>query len=303
MAIGSKDKRHFFKTGMKGCPGTYEISDAELYELQQTLTSMLRDFIRVFEENNIAYTLSGGSVLGTIRHKGFIPWDDDIDLNMSRKEFNKLKKIFDRELGDKYVLCAPEFGRNHGMTHVQIKKKDTVYKAFNEVNKPDVGIFMDIFVLENTYNNIILRTIHGYLCLLWGYILTCRKTYDDFPYLQQHLLPGSDLEKAYSKKANVGRLFSFMSVDKVAKKAYKCYSFCADNRSKYVSIPSGRKHYFGEMYLREDMCKSIEGEFEGMTVKIPKGYPKYMLALYGKNYMVIPPEEDREIHSAIELKF
>ena len=300
---GSKDKRHFFKTGFRGCPGTFELSDAQLHTLQETLIEMLRDFIEMFDEYNINYTLSGGSVLGTIRHGGFIPWDDDIDINMSRRDYNKLKRNFNRALGDKYVLCSPELGRNHGMTHVQIKKKDTIYKAFNELNKPDIGIFMDIFVMENTFNNPILRRLHGYACLMWGYILTCRKTYEDWPYLQQHLVPGSDLETAFYKKVKVGRLFAFMSVDSVAKKAINCYSFCGDNKSKYVSIPSGRKHYFGEMYLRSDMCESKDAVFEGLNVKIPAGTDKYMHILYGNNYMEIPPEEDREIHSAMELKF
>ncbi|MBR1909871.1 MAG: LicD family protein, partial [Lachnospiraceae bacterium] len=154
---GGADRRHFFKVGFRGAPGTFELNDEQLKALQAELLRMLKDFIAVFEQEGIFYTLSGGSVLGSIRHKGFIPWDDDIDINMPRKDFEKLKSVFDRTLGDKYVLCAPEIGEGYGMSHVQIKKRNTVYKAFNELKMKHTGVFIDIFVLENTYDTAIMR--------------------------------------------------------------------------------------------------------------------------------------------------
>ncbi|WP_408072096.1 phosphorylcholine transferase LicD [Butyrivibrio sp. JL13D10] len=302
-AIGSGDKRHFFKTGFRGAPGTFELNDEQLKRLQQTLIEMLKDFVEVFEQEKIFYTLSGGSVLGAIRHGGFIPWDDDIDINMPRKDFEHLKKVFDEKLSDKYVLCGPEFGRGYGMSHVQIKKKGTTYKAFNELTMEDTGIFIDIFVLENTYDNHFKRKIHGYWCLMLGYILTCRKTAQDWEALEPYLSVNEGLKAAFSKKMKIGRLFKWMSLDKVAKRVIYWYSYCDLEESEMVCIPSGRKHYFGEMYKREDMCKSREATFEGMTVRIPKGTETYMKVLYGPDYMQIPPVEDREIHSAVALDF
>ena len=302
-AIGAADRRHFFKTGFRGAPGTFELSDEQLKRLQGTLLEMLKDFIEVFEEENIFYTLSGGSVLGAIRHKGFIPWDDDIDLNMPRKDFEHLKEVFDKRLGDKYVLCGPEFGRGYGMSHVQIKKKGTVYKAFNELTMEDTGIFIDIFVLENTYDNPIKRKLHGTFCLMMGYILTCRKTAEDWKALEPYLSVNEVLKGAFTKKMKIGRLFKWQSLDKVAKRVGYWYSYCGFGDSKLVCIPSGRKHYFGEMYRREDMCESRQAVFEGIPVRIPKGTEQYMKILYGPDYMKIPQAEDREIHSAVELDF
>ncbi|SEL81942.1 lipopolysaccharide cholinephosphotransferase [Butyrivibrio sp. ob235] len=302
-AIGAKDRRHFFKTGFRGAPGTFELSEEQLKKLQSTLLDMLKDFIEVFENEKIFYTLSGGSVLGSIRHKGFIPWDDDIDINMPRKDFEHLKKVFDKRLGDKYVLCGPEFGRGYGMSHVQIKKKGTVYKAFNELTMEDTGIFIDIFVLENTYDSPLKRKIHGTLCLIMGYVLTCRKTAEDWKALEPYLSVNEVLKGAFLKKKRIGSFFKFISLDKVAKRVGYWYSYCGLGDSELVCIPSGRKHYFGEMYRREDMCESREAVFEGVKVRIPKGTERYMEILYGPEYMEIPPVEDREIHSAVELDF
>ncbi len=301
--IGGADRRHFFKVGFRGAPGTFELNNDQLKELQHTLLGMLQDFIAVFEKEGIFYTLSGGSVLGTIRHKGFIPWDDDIDINMPRKDFNHLKEVFDRELGDRYVLCTPEYGEGYGMTHVQIKKRGTVYKAFNELKMKHTGIFIDIFVLENTYDERWKRKLHGTACLAMGYALTCRKTYEEWDVLEPFLSNNPLLRNAYLKKMRIGKLFGWISLDKLSAKVIHMYSLCKNENTKYVCIPSGRKHYFGEMYIRKDMTTSVEGTFEGIKVRIPSGTDRYMKILYGENYMVPPPLEDREVHSAVELNF
>lgn len=279
------------------------LTDDELKKLHEIELEMLRDFLKVVKEYDISYTMSGGSVLGTIRHGGFIPWDDDIDINMSRENYNRFKKIFSKNMSDKYELWAPEFGKNHGMSNAQIKRKGTIYQSFNELSKENNGIYMDIFILENTPNNPMIRNLHGCLCLAVGYLLTCRKTYHDLPYLEKYIGNNQILRKALMKKALLGRLFAWMSLDQVSMLTSKVYSMCKNHHSNLVCIPSGRKHYFGEMLLREEFCESIEMEFEGIKVNVPKGYKHYMERLYGENYMTVPPLEDREQHPLMYLSF
>ena len=301
--IGSKDNTHFYKTKFRDAPGTFQLSEKQLKTLQATLLSILKDLIMVFEKEGINYTLSGGSALGAIRHQGFIPWDDDIDINMPRKDFEHLKKVFDKELSDKYDLCAPDIGEGHGLSLVQIKKKGTVYKSFNELKKKNVGIYVDIFVLENTYDNRIKRTIHGLACLAIGYALTCRKTAEDWEELEKYLVNNKELKRAFKKKKRIGELFKWIPLDDLTKATKCCYSYCNYHNSKFVSIPSGRKHYFGEMYRREDMCEYVDSVFEGLNVRIPKGIDNYMKVLYGNDYMKIPAPEEREAHSVVALEF
>ena len=80
------------------------LSDSELRRVQQIYLEMAKDLFEMFDSCGINVTLSGGSVLGAVRHKGFIPWDDDMDINVPRKDFEKLKKIFDDYFHGKYIF-------------------------------------------------------------------------------------------------------------------------------------------------------------------------------------------------------
>lgn len=291
------------KKAFEGLNGVIETDEAMMDHLRMTLLSILSDLVDVFEKNGIFYTLGGGSVLGAVRHQGFIPWDDDIDLNMPRKDFEKLKKIFPETLGDKYELLTPEQTENHGLSMSQIKKKGTVYRSYNELSKKDPGISVDLFIIENTYDNPVRRGIHGLECLIQGYILTCRKTFNDMPYLQKYMDQDAGLKRRFSRKALFGRLFGKIPLDQVTEKTMRRYSECADDDSKYVTIPSGSKHYFGEMEKRSEICESVFGTFENLKVRLPAGYDKYMRRLYGDDYMKLPPEDRREHHPIMELDF
>lgn len=271
-----------------------------LKKLQAIILDMLKDFIKTCKDNDIGYSLSGGSILGAVRHKGFIPWDDDVDINISRKDFEKLKKVFSRTLAKKYNLYAPEISKGHGMSLAQLKKKGTVYQSFNELDKKDTGITMDLFVVENCPDNVILRDLHGILCLVIGYMLTCRKTYEDIDLIKKYVEPGPALD-TFNKKAKRGRLLKLIPLDTLTKATQKVYSMCHNDHSKYVTIPSGRKHYFGEMQLREHLLKTKEVPFEDIKANIPEDPVPYLLSLYGPTYMEVPPVEKREQHPLMAL--
>lgn len=303
MSSKKQDARTMFKIEFTKSSNVHMLTAEELKRLQAVELEILKDFLKVVEENNISYTLSGGSVLGTIRHGGFIPWDDDVDINMTRASYRKFCKIFAETMGNRYELWAPELGHDHGLAHVQIKKKNTVYQSFNELSKENNGIYLDVFIVENTPDNAFLRKLHGCLCLGIGYLLTCRKTYYDMPYLEKYMGDSQVLKKALMKKVRIGRVFSWMSLDSISRLTCHVYSMCKNDNSKYVTIPSGRKHYFGEVQLRENLCETVEMKFEDVDVKIPKGYKKYMQGLYGNTYMSIPPLQKREQHPLMKLDF
>ncbi|RHB40487.1 LicD family protein [Enterocloster aldenensis] len=297
------DAHQLFKIEFFKNESVITLTDSQLKHLQLIELEIVQDFIAVVKKYNLTYTLGGGSVLGAIRHKGFIPWDDDIDINMPRKSFDFFINVFEQEMGEKYELWAPELGNGHGMSSVQIKKKGTIYQSFNELSKKNNGIYIDIFILENVPDNKIMRYLHGMLCLAFGYLLTCRKTYEDLHYLEPYFRNNNVLEKAFMKKARLGKVVSWISLDSLAKWTVGVYSLCKNNNTKLVSFPSGRRHYFGEIGLRSDMVSTIQVLFENIEVNIPLGYKAYMERLYGKTYMEIPPLETREQHPLLSLDF
>ena len=90
-----------------------EYDEATLKKVQQTELGILKDFIKVCEENNLTWFGDAGSGIGALRHKGFIPWDDDIDVVLPRKDFNKMIEVFKRDYSDKYSIANVETMENY----------------------------------------------------------------------------------------------------------------------------------------------------------------------------------------------
>ena len=281
------------------------ISDKELKKLHKILIMMLRDFDSVCKKYNIHYSLGGGSVLGAVRHGGIIPWDDDIDINISREDYNKLLQTFAKYTGSKYSVYAPEIGGGHGLACSQIKLNGTVYRSYNELSKSsaDSGICIDLFVIENTFDNPIMRGIHGILCLCFGYMLTCRKTYQDYQEIVKYVDKRSKAYRLFKLKNIIGRLFSWIDIDTLTRMTAKIYSMCHNNYSKYVTVPTGRKHFWGELYKRDVLCETISVCFGSANTYIPTKSDIYLKKLYGENYMEIPKQMDQESHPIMEINF
>lgn len=281
--------------------GFCEVGDEELKKIHALLAEMLEDLSVVCKKHDIKWAMTGGSALGAVRHQGFIPWDDDVDINMTRDNFNKFAEVFQDELGEKYVLAKP--GDDQYACHYpKIFKKGTKFKGIRTSDYTEDGFFIDIFILENTYNNKFLRFIHGLQCTFYlGVISSVRikEFKDDF------LKFTKSNPKAYrtvKSRIFIGKLFGFKSLKSWIKSADKCFSKVKKPNSKYVVMPSGIKHFFGELYLRDKMCNTQEAAFENHFFPIPIDCDYYLTVRYG-DYMTIPPVEQRRRHAVLELDF
>lgn len=271
------------------------LSKYELAELQQLLLTMLDDILSVCDEYNISYSLGGGSVLGAVRHHGFIPWDDDLDINMSRKEYERFIPMFKKHFGGKYWVHTPEETSGYELLFARIRRKGTSVKTRDDFFSDETGAFIDVFISENTFENPVLRNLHGLLCQGTGFLLSCRKFYRARKQMMN--LAGADAKasRLFKCKILIGFLISFGSVDGWRKLADRCNRLCANDQSRLVTVPSGRKKFYGELCERRELCQTRKAIFAGRECLIPEGSEHYLQRLYG-DYQKIPPVEGREVH-------
>lgn len=290
-----------FKHITKDMDGMIRLEGDLLRKYQMSILSIAKDIISVCEDENITYHLTGGTALGAVRHHGFIPWDDDMDIDILGSDFDKFLEKFSTKFGDKYWVHTYDTP-NYGMTVNRVRLKNSVFRGREDVENEECGFFVDVIRIENVSDNALIRKIHGFFCLASGLCLSCRNFYKNRVLMLDLAGDNKEVLKVFKTKINIGRLLSFMSVTKWAKLTQKIYGACKNNNSKYVSVPAGRKHFFGELNERKDFVETTKMEFEGYSWDIPKAYDKYLSHMYG-DYMKIPEKSDREEHVLLELKF
>lgn len=275
-----------------------------LKKLQTVMLDILQDFDVVCSKYNLYYSLCGGSALGAVRHKGFIPWDDDVDVFMTRKSYDKFLKIFSEALGNKYTLHSPETTPELGMPIAQLSLNGSIYRTHLAPNRKKPGIFMDIFILENVPDNIILRYIHGFLSLSFGLALSCSRYAQDKEVILDFFSHADETAvRSLKVKIFIGKILNmFASTCKWCKIANYVNEICHNEFSRYVSCPSGRKHYFKELYKRDFICQSQRVPFDRFSFMLMKRPEYYLTKLYGTDYMKPPKKEDREKHCILECK-
>lgn len=280
---------------------THILSDEELNMLQSQLLQIAKDIVSFCNDNNIWVSLCGGSALGAIRHKGFIPWDDDFDVCMTRESYQKFAKLFINRYKD-YYYGIDYNGDYFNVPMQKIMKKNTVYKRPNNIDDNKCGVWVDIWILENTFNNTILRNVHGCLCVLFTALLSCEYTNKNWEKIEKFYYDNNELIKKLKIKRMIGRIFSFININSLEKTRISIFKLCKNNFSKYISIPNGRKKFFRELYIREAFIPTISVSFGNTIMPLTNDYLNYFNILYGKDYMVLPDEKNREKHSVIELK-
>ena len=277
------------------------LNEPQLIQLRKVYVEMLCDIEKICEHENVGYALSGGSLLGAIRHKGFIPWDDDVDIDVPRKDYVKLITALKNEYSEKYYFQIPGITEDYGTMITRIRKKETVYRNQGEEGLAECGVFIDIVVVENTFDNIVLRKIHEILCTVALGMTSCRNFYKNRKSFLELAKSYKEVSTIFRLKIFLGTLISWLPLKYIAGFTDKVFALCKDSNSKYITIPGGIKKFKGETFLRKDYCEYIKADFEGRQFNIPAGYDKILKQLYG-NYMEIPPEDKREKHVVLEFK-
>ena len=281
------------------------LDDEGLKRYQAELLKMISDVFKFFDENGIQYSLSGGSILGAVRHKGFIPWDDDVDINIPRESYDKLVTLFetDQDFSSRYYLQSPKSHPELGLHVSQIRKRGTVARRKYDYAAKECGISIDLYIVENVFDQPIKRFLQGFTSMFLTFALaSVRETKNHALMKEMFRLEGRKLNYS-GGKLMVGWFFGIIPMKTWLTWLDKCNSSCKDPHTKYVSIPTGRKHFRRETYLRENMNVYKKVPFETEMVNIPVWSEEYLEMFYGKDYMVVPSADKREQHLFLELKY
>lgn len=246
----------------------------EFEEVKRIQLDILDDIAKFCKENGLRFFLAYGTLLGAVRHKGYIPWDDDIDIHMPRADYEKFIELYNSKNGNNEVITH-EINCKYHVPYAKVFRKGTfVDELF--YRKSVFGVYVDIFPIDG-----IKSKLQAYICgqcIRFMYIKTsifcdkqtlARKT--RLLITKAILLP-----------------FSEHLILKTIKKISTLYTI--DDCEKVCSFGS-------RTALREILPKTVFEDsetmtFEGKEYEIPKGYDIYLKSKYG-NYMQLPPEKDR----------
>lgn len=279
--------------------GLVEISDEQFLALHEVLISIVEDIVGYCDENHLKYFLGGGSCLGAVRHQGFIPWDDDVDLDMPRKDFEVFKSGFLKRFGDKYWLHLPGETDGYGVLVCRVVKRGTRLRC-HDAPPAESGVFVDIFIQENAFDSKIMRLAHGALCQAASLAVSCARFYAYRDMYFSIARGNGELLQAVRVKTAIGFLLSWRTVKQWAALADRICSLCKNDSSEYVTYPAGKYRYFGEMRKRGMFGEGKLVSFEGHQWRVPAEVDSYLSEHYG-DYMSIPDEAEREKHAYLEF--
>lgn len=245
-----------------------------LRKAQLIMLDELLEVDKICKRNNIEYWIADGTLLGAVRHKGFIPWDDDIDICMLDEDYKKFIKIAPGELSQNLFLQTSKTDKSYNwFPYVKVRDRNTIFIEGNQNDneKYHQGINLDIFVMD-LYNDRIKKF---------------RKIYNFCIKLEKL--------KIHNGKNRYLILKKILLILKINKIPYLFFR-------KYLKLFSrktvvGYRFLFPQLYEKKGIFPLKEIEFEGYKFPCPNNVDAYLKELYGDTYMELPPEKDRVWHA------
>lgn len=233
-----------------------------LDHIHQTLTPVLRDTVRVLDENHLPYSAICGTLLGAVRHQGFIPWDDDVDLVLPRSSYEAFKKLYPVKADENFMLDL----------------SDTWVPRTRDKRAPEA--FIDLFILD--------PLPAGKLARAWK-LLRLRT-------LQGMLKENVDYSRFSFAKRLALRLTHILGLPFSKQRKLHVYERIAKStsaKSPYLHMSNGAFDLLSLSYPKSVFEEMIALPFEGMMISAPKDYDRVLKLLFGDDYMTPPPESER----------
>lgn len=265
-------------------------------KVQELTLNTLKVFTDFCDRHQLQYYFTGGALIGVLRHKGFIPWDDDIDLGLPRKDFDRLHELLKGEMPEGFGLCNRFTDPEWHFAMSQFIDLESEIEIDLAEKKRKAHIWIDVFPLDGLPGGKIARwlrvkniLLHRYLVQI-AHISTQVDAHRDRP-LSEKIILGICKVIPIGKLINSNKVLDHL--EKVLRKNdFYTSSWCGNMLGRYREKEVVQRSWFG------DPCKGI---FEGIEVNIPEESHPILSSLYG-DYMKLPPEKDRVAHNVKILK-
>lgn len=264
-------------------PGYRKMEQRELQLLQVKVMKRIHEFCVA---NDIKYYLICGSFLGAIRHNGFIPWDDDMDIAMMRDDYEKFMDLFPSYFTDgSLVAQRPEDIKHYYPGHGRVYIAGTLKSQLGLLHYKDYNnqMYIDLFPLDNVPESIVDRKKQERRIIILKKKIN-RKVYKVFS--------SNGVIKIMVKRI-LSALSSFETLEALQKKRTSVMTYYNDTNSGYVCSMASHYSYTKQTMLREIYGEPTLYEFEGESFYGPAMWKEYLIQLYGEKYMQLPPIEKR----------
>lgn len=263
---------------------------SNLIEIQKKEKEILASFQTICKKYGLGYFAIGGTCIGAVRHKGFIPWDDDIDVAMPYEDYRKFLKVAEKELPDNLKIISDKNCRHFLANFFKIHDISTTFiEAGNEAfTDRYCGIFVDVFPVFYLPDNVFLRNMLLYF-IEFTNKLSIHARYPD-SYFSSRV---SKMMHKVLKPVVFGKTFNYYSI--LQEKILSKYDH---KECRYLVFPwrgrpkKGLDFTYKEVFFAADFAETIDVSFDEVTISIPVGYDRYLKMDFG-NYMELPPEEKR----------
>ena len=272
------------------------ISEEDSKAQKKLLLEMYYELSALCDKHGLDYMAGGGTCLGAIRHNGFIPWDDDLDIMMPRASYEQLVKLLATgALGKNYEYDTPNADKDCKNTFLKVYRKNTLdVEITSEVAPGPRGIFIDIFPMDYAPNNKYHRKIKALISDFLQAVCTC-VLYAEYPssLYREFMMQSKEGRKRYKRRMFLGKFFGIIP--------HRVWVWWFDqlnaksSKTDLMTIPTGRNHYMRETLPVSVFLPTQKHKFEDVEIRVPANYDVYLTSLY-RDYMSIPPVEKRERH-------
>lgn len=261
-----------------------------LDEQKKVMLNILKEFASFCDRSNLSYYLDAGTLIGAVRHKGYIPWDDDIDVNMPQKDYDRFIELTKKNNGYLSDHLLVEYPEDTVYTFLKISDERTILVEFPDTNPMEVGVYMDIFpkygVKDKSWKSKLLCKISEKLALLHWFNKYSVNAWQR---------PGNSSIKKIIVKIAKALTWNDAWATKLQNKMMHRYAknHPLEECSYVTTLTYGEFH---KMAPKECFDGYQMLDFEGCQFKGPKDYDTYLHCLYKGDYMQLPPEDKREVH-------